>query len=324
VRRLSVVIPTYRRHVELSRALAALECQTLPPAAFEAIVAADAQEDDLAGLAEVVRARRRPYATRLLRGGRPGASSARNAGWLAAEAPIVLFLDDDVLATPRLLAEHLLWHDREAADEVAVLGHVRWARELRVTPFMRWLEHGTQFDFGSLAGTEASWAHFYTANASVRRVMLERVGGLDEERFPFGYEDLDLGWRLAERGMRLLYNRAAEGEHLHATTLARWRPRLGRIALAERAWIALHPDLEPWFHGLFSAAAAKRRVPAPVGLAAARVPRRLPVLGPSAGRLADTYYRQQLAPAFLVAWDGAAAAQSPAASPGGSLPGGPK
>ena len=46
----------------------------------------------------------------------------------------------------------------------AVLGHVRWAREVRVTPFMHWLDHGVQFDYPAIDGTEAGWGRFYGAN----------------------------------------------------------------------------------------------------------------------------------------------------------------
>ena len=56
-----------------------------------------------------------------------------------------------------------------AADEVAVVGEVRWARELKVTPFMRWLERGVQFEFSSIRGIEASWAHLYSSNSSIKR-----------------------------------------------------------------------------------------------------------------------------------------------------------
>ena len=47
----------------------------------------------------------------------------------------------------RRSGEHLSWHARYPQREVGVLGLVRWADELRVTPFMRWLERGVHFDF---------------------------------------------------------------------------------------------------------------------------------------------------------------------------------
>ena len=37
---------------------------------------------------------------------------------------------------------------------------------------MEWLDDGVQFDYGRIEGTEAGWWHFYTANVSVKRVLL--------------------------------------------------------------------------------------------------------------------------------------------------------
>jgi hypothetical protein len=227
-----------------------------------------------------------------------------------------------VLPAPELVAEHLRWHEEDPQDTVGVQGHVRWARELRVTPFMRWLEQGIQFDFGTIRGEQASWAHFYACNASLKRALLERAGGFDAERFPFLYEELEAARRLADHGLRLRYNRAAEGEHLHHKALADMRGRMAATAAAERRWVALRPDMPAWFHDRYAAAMRARRVPRPLGRVAARVPGRLPVAGPRAQALADLHFRQELAPAFLAAWD--AADQREPRSSGGSPPGGPK
>jgi hypothetical protein len=174
---------------------------------------------------------------------------------------------------------------------------------------MRWLDGGIQFDYGRIEGIEAGWGRFYTANVSVKRALLERSGGFDEERLPFGYEDLDLAYRLRDLGLRLVYNRAAEAEHLHSMDLDFWRRRVRRIAVAEKQFTSLHPDVQPYFHRLFTAAAS--RTPARgrgVKLAGA-VPRWFPILGPRTWASVDAYYLQQLAPEFLDAWDSATSAE---------------
>lgn len=299
---LSVVIPTYRRHAALARTLAALEAQTADLSTLEVVVVDDSRDDDADAVAGVAAAERRPYALRQVHREAPGVSAARNAGWRAARAPLVLFLGDDMLAAPDLVARHLALHARHPAPEVVVLGHVRWARELRVSGFMRWLEDGIQYDFGNLDGDEASWTHFYTSNLSIKRALVERAGGFDEARFPFGYEDLDLGRRLAALGMRMLYDRDAVVEHLHASTLEDWRGRMRLVAAAERRWIELHPDEAPFFHDRLAEAAGLRRVPPALGRLVAAVPRRLPLVGRRAQELANAYFLQRLAPDFMRAW----------------------
>ena len=297
---LSVVIPTLRRHDTLARVLDRLERQS-SPALFEVLVVADAAEPDPAGVAELLAGR--PYPARALAGSRPGASAARNAGIRAAASPLVLFLDDDVLPEERLVAEHLSWHEHHPAEEIGVLGLVRWADELRVTPFMRWLESGVHFDFAGIDGEEAGWGRFYTANASVKRVMLERVGGFDEERLPFGYEDLDIAYRMHAQGFRLLFNRRAAAEHLHEMTIESLRARVPRLAASERAFCRNHPEIPPYFLGLFREAAAAPPARGRLARLAPFVPPGAPVLGARVWSSVDARFRQELAPLFLRAWE---------------------
>jgi glycosyltransferase involved in cell wall biosynthesis len=299
---LSVVVPTYRRRDTLPRTLDALGRQTAAPEGFEVIIVDDPVDDDSDAVAAAIAARPRGFAVRQLHREGRGVSAARNAGWRAARGRLVMFIGDDILPAPDMLQQHLDWHARHPEDEVGVLGRVEWARELEITPFMRWLERGIQFDYGSLTGREAPWTHFYTSNVSLKRVMLERIGGFDEERFPFLYEDLDVGRRLSEHGFRLLYNPAALGEHLHATALEEWRVRMAATAHAERRWVAAYPDMPAWFHDIFEAAERRRRVPSLPARVAARVPARVPGIGRAAGELVDLHFRQQLAPSFLDAW----------------------
>jgi GT2 family glycosyltransferase len=297
---LSVVIPTLGRPALLARAVSCLAGQSAPPESFELIVAADAKEADPDALRGALAGR--PFAASLVHAQAPGASAARNAGWRASGAPIVLFLDDDILPEPQLVAEHLDWHRRFPEDEAGVLGHVGWADELRVTPFMRWLENGIQFDYPSIEGIDAGWGRFYTANASVKRVMLERVEGFSEEVLPFGYEDLDLALRMHRHGFRLLYNRDACAKHLHSMDLDYWKRRVSRIATSERRFVSLHPEVRPYFYELFSA--AERELPARGrGERLARfVPPWVPLIGKPIWESADAVYRQALAGAFLEVW----------------------
>jgi GT2 family glycosyltransferase len=299
----TIVIPTLGRLPLLRRVLDHLGSQSAPARRFEVIVVADANETALGELDEALAGR--PFTARRAHAGKPGASAARNVGWRDARAPLVLFLDDDILPEPPLVEQHLAWHRDHPEDEVGVLGHVRWADELQVTPFMRWLEHGIQFDYPNIEGVDAGWGRFYTANASVKRSLLDRVGGFEEEALPFGYEDLDLARRMHEHGFRLLYNRAAVAEHVHPMDIDFWKRRVARIAVSERQFVQMHPDVRPYFHDMFSAAATEGPARGRGERLARLIPRWVPVVGERAWRSADAVYRQTLAGPFLEAWDAA-------------------
>lgn len=299
---LTIVIPTLRRAHILRQALDRLERQDGADGRFDVVVVADAAEDDVTGVDAAVG--ERSYPVRRLRAVTPGASAARNAGWRAATSPLVLFIGDDILAEPSLVAEHLAWHERHPEPEVAVLGAVRWADALPRTTFMRWLDRGMQFDFPAIRGDEAGWGRFYTSNVSLKRELIEHSGGFDEE-FPFRHEDIELGRRLHDLGLRLLYNRAAKAEHLHAPTLDDWRARMVSAARAERRLTLKHPDIPPYFFNRFR---QSLDAPPPRGLGrrlARVVPPRAPFLGGRVWASVDAHYTRKLAPAFIGEWEAA-------------------
>ena len=185
---------------------------------------------------------------------------------------------------------------------MGLLGPVRWADELRPTPLMEWLDDGVQFDYGRIEGTEAGWWHFYTANVSVKRVLLERSGGFDARRFPYLYEDLDLAYRLSRDGFRLRYDPDARAEHLVAPTLAQWRARMPVLARAERAFVERHPELPPYFHDRFAAVLARPASRGLTGRLQRAIPLGLPWLGPRAWVSAKERAARQVAQAYLAAW----------------------
>lgn len=309
MRRLAIVIPTRGRPDRLARTLDRLGGQR-PGLAEQGAEVLVVTEDDASEVAAAERAiGERAFAVRCLARRAPSVAAARNAGWRASDASLILFLGDDILADPQLVAEHLGLHARQPDRRVGVLGAVRWAPDLRVTPFMRWLERGLQFDYRGIRGEDAGWGRFYTANVSVKRALVEDVGGFDES-FEFSYEDTELAYRLSREGLRLLYAPAASAEHLHPTTVADWRVRMRAVAAGERRMVAKHPDFTPYFHDRFIRAVAKPPARGRGARLAHVVPRTMPGLGPRVWASAEGRWEQELAHAFLAAWQAQAATQS--------------
>jgi glycosyltransferase involved in cell wall biosynthesis len=286
---LTVVIPTLGRSPVLPEVLRRLREQRDPPES-EVIVVVDADGD----LPEEA------PADRVLVARRPGASAARNEGIRAAAGDVVLFLGDDILASPRLLGEHALWHARFPAEHVAVLGLVE--RPGRGSAFERWLDHGMQSDYGAIEGDRAGWGQFYTTNVSVKKAFLERVGGFDED-LPFLYEDLDLGRRLHDEGLDLRYEPRARAVHDHPATIEAWQERMRAVGAAERAFVEKHPDVAPYFHDRLSRAAAGPPARGRGARLAGVIGPRFPLLGPRVWASAEAYFAQQLWPAFRDGWD---------------------
>jgi glycosyltransferase involved in cell wall biosynthesis len=299
---LSVILSTLGNYDVLRRVLDGYGRQTAEPGSFEVLVVVDCMDPEPAKVDEAIG--ERPYPVRRLRGRIPGLSSNRNVGWQASEARLVLFTDNDTIPVPEFIAEHLDWHRRNPEEEVAVVGHIRWAREIRLTPFMKWLDEGVQFDLGSVEGDEAAWAHLYGANSSLKRAFVRRVGGYDEERLPYLYEDLDFAYRGKELGLRVLYNRRAVVDHVRpGMTLEFWKSKVPRLAASEREFVRIHPEMEPWFFNKFSAAARLPPLRGRAAKLAPYVPESVPWLGPRVWENTRRWYWQELAPVFLAAWE---------------------
>lgn len=310
---LSVVIGTLGHYDVLARVLDGYEQQSLGTNLFEVIVVADAADPNPAAVDAAIG--RRPYSVRRLTGEIPGASANRNVGWTAATAPVVVFTDNDTIPVPLFLAEHLAWHRRNPQPEVAVTGPIRWAKEMRVTPFMKILETGIQFDFRFAKDGEVSWSQLYSGNGSIKREFLERVGGYDQERLPYLYEDLDWAIRARDQGLRVLFDSKAVVDHVKSATIADYQARAPQLARAEWTFTQLHPEIDPWFHrqlsNVYNREVGGRSAARAVGVISWRVP----WLGPRIWNAAKAYWLAQMAPPFMAEWnrlEAEAAASTPA------------
>jgi glycosyltransferase involved in cell wall biosynthesis len=236
--RISVVVPTYNRLDTLSAVIPALVAQELPRDAFEVVVA-DSQSTD--GTAEYLAgiAREHPF-VRHIPGAYTGRASARNAGIANARAPVVLFTDADIIASPDLLARHLAHHDapgRRAVVgmEVQVSSYEDYERK-RDDPSLRAPLHGER-------PKRLSWLYFLTGNASVPKADLERIGCFDEAFTGYGHEDLELGYRLQHAGLPIVYEPRAVNYHWHPVP---WDEQQQKYELAGRSTVRFYRKHPAW------------------------------------------------------------------------------
>jgi glycosyltransferase involved in cell wall biosynthesis len=117
---ISVVLATLDRAELLAGTLESLEAQTT--ALDHEIIVVDRGSTD--STPEVCLPRARAGRLRYRRFARVSRALAKNAGLLAARAPLVLFLDDHV-AAPDLLEQHVRSHQTHPEQAVAVQGATR-------------------------------------------------------------------------------------------------------------------------------------------------------------------------------------------------------
>jgi GT2 family glycosyltransferase len=235
---ISVVIPTYNRLDTLKEVLPTLLAQDLAPSQYELLVC-DSNSSD--GTQEYLVALSPDPRIRHLTGAFSGRAAARNAGIAAACGEIVLFNDADILASPDLLATHLQRH-RER-NGIAVVGLEVQVRDLADYVFKR--DHPeARGHLHPPSRKKLSWLYFLTGNASVRRVDLLRAGGFDESFTGYGHEDLELGFRLQQLGIEILYEPHAVNYHCQAVAYDDQKQKMRLAGRSTARFHRKHPKFE--------------------------------------------------------------------------------
>jgi len=205
---ISVVVPTSGRPGALDRCLDALAAQDAAPGGFEVVVVDDSPAADAVlhpRHAERLR-------LRVLRSRGAGAAAARNAGAEAAAAPLLLFVDDDVIAEPGLVCAHLARHAVEG-DDVAVVGPYVPRPEdasLASSAAALWwddLFHALERAHGQ------TYLTALTGNMSISAAAFARSRGFDARFGRTRREDWEWGWRALGTGLSLRYEPAARARH---------------------------------------------------------------------------------------------------------------
>lgn len=191
--KISVVICTYNRAPILVQSILSLDNQEeMKPGDYEIVIIDDGSTDDTA---QKVRELQTITPLRYYFKDWGGRSEARNLGIEKAEGEIIVFVDDDIIAPPRFLANHLVKYNGKG--KIVVRGPIVNIREPEIIPdFKPGAEH-----FSS--------AFFCTCNASTHKKTLEEIGGFDTDFKEYGFEDNEIGWRLRQAGCEYVFSNDA-------------------------------------------------------------------------------------------------------------------
>jgi peptidoglycan/xylan/chitin deacetylase (PgdA/CDA1 family)/GT2 family glycosyltransferase len=197
---LSVVIPTYNRAERLRACLDSLFRQTCSPEDYEIIVVVDGSTDHSRAMLATLTT---PVPLRVIDQPKAGAAAARNRGAAAAHGNICLFLDDDMLATPELITEHI--ELQRSVDGAVGLGQIVPVSKKIASNFLSCRARSWQQHYVELGqqGTPSNFMNCYGGQFSVPRDMFLRAGGFaaDIRR----NHDIELAFRLRQKGLSFIY-----------------------------------------------------------------------------------------------------------------------
>jgi GT2 family glycosyltransferase/peptidoglycan/xylan/chitin deacetylase (PgdA/CDA1 family) len=215
--RLSIVIATYNRRHLLARTLPTVLAQSWPAEDREVVVVDDGSTDRTVDLLGSFAATGR---LRFLAQPNRGPAAARNAGLRVARGPLILFLDDDILCDPGLVAAHVAAH-RDGLVRL-VFGPIFVAPESGRSLAVAWTRRYTDDYIGRLTREGVARPErdaFVDANSSIPRQTVLALGGFDE-RFGRQGETADLGLRLWASGVPFVFEPGAVVHHIFEKSVA--------------------------------------------------------------------------------------------------------
>ena len=225
--RVSVIVCTYNGARTIRDCLEGLKRLTYSN--YEVIVVDDGSTDATATIA-------REYDCRVIQTENRGLASARNTGLAAATGDIIAYIDDDAYPDPHwltyLAATFLSTsHAAVGGPNMAPPGD---------GPIAECVARAPGGPTHVLLGDREA-EHLPGCNMAFRRIRLEEIGGFDPQ-FRTAGDDVDVCWKLRERGWTLGFSAAAVvWHHRRNSVRTYWKQQTGygrAEAMLERKWPA--------------------------------------------------------------------------------------
>ncbi len=203
----SVIIPVYNGEQTIRECLDALYNQLYPTDQYEIIVVDDASQDETIAIVK-------QYSNvRLIRQKRNGPASARNLGARNAKSKILLFTDADCIPQANWIREMI-----SPFDDLSVVGVKGRYTNKQNEPTSRFIQREYEEKYSRMS-VQTDIDFIDTYSAAYRRDIFFRFGGFDES-FPTACaEDIEFSFRLAQAGMRMVFNPKAIVLHHFETSL---------------------------------------------------------------------------------------------------------
>lgn len=200
---LTVAVPTLNRQQVLIATLRQIMAHEPPPTE---ILVLDQTKEYPPSIVEILETWHIEGKIRWLRLPMPSVTKAMNQALIAARHEIVLFIDDDVVPEPGMLAAHLAAHSEIGAELIA--GRI-------IQPWQEGLDFASDDHF-HFAVLEPQWVDsFIGCNFSIRKEVALRLGGFDENFVRVAYNfEVEFAHRLRSNDYQIYFEPRACLHHL--------------------------------------------------------------------------------------------------------------
>lgn len=240
---ISILLCSYNREQKVGRCLEALANQSIDSSRYEVICVNDGSTDATgAQMKAGLKGLRGRY---IEHESNKALAAARNTAIAAATGKYLLFINDDTYATPTFLEEHLKTHQLHSGKDIAVAGYLPFIEAYKNRVFsLALMDANLYFGYNGLPTNQAlPFWFFITGNLSVGRHLFTKDNiRFDESFIRYGYEDIECGYRLWQKGLNVYYNPQAQAIHDHLLTIENFISREENNAVNILQFCAMHPD----------------------------------------------------------------------------------
>ncbi|RAP27344.1 hypothetical protein DID74_00605 [Candidatus Marinamargulisbacteria bacterium SCGC AG-333-B06] len=174
-----------------------------------------------------------------------GKAVARNKAAKLASGEILLITDSDMIPDKNFIQGHIDAHE-EARNECCFQG-LAWNLASLELPINH--DHKTpQVGTFPKHMTKLGWFYFLTGNISLPKSLFDKENGFNELFMSYGWEDLELGYRLSRQKIPLYYLKSSVNYHYHVISKEDEIERNIKKGESAKIVLMLHPELR-WFLG---------------------------------------------------------------------------
>ncbi|MBU1026164.1 MAG: glycosyltransferase, partial [Candidatus Margulisbacteria bacterium] len=163
-----------------------------------------------------------------------GKVNARNYAITQAQGEIILLTDADIPGDNNWVEEHMKAH--EEYPNCAFAGQTIRLRSQDVTD--------TELPTNFKPYQKIAWSYFLTGSLSIARELIMKAGLFDENFKEYGWEDIELGYRLHKMGIPLRFLASTLNHHLHPVSKQDFLNIMYKMGKSAAIFYRKHPNLQ--------------------------------------------------------------------------------
>jgi len=238
--RFSVIIPTYNRKKSLKFVLNNFLKQNYPKSKYEVIIIDDGSNDKTFESIRKIKPTcnfkyfywprkklkvKKEFEKWALFYNRAGL--ARNIGINNTQGDILLFNDADILVKKDCLKKHDQYHkkcDNIIVRSIRMFLPANFEADFEKIQDFRFMDRMSDFEKSPYERnlhcrlydlSVEGWQRIITSNLSLRKKYIEKTGGFSRDFVFWGFEDVDLGYRLKQLNLRFIWDDKIKVYHLY-------------------------------------------------------------------------------------------------------------